>query len=97
MSETASVIITVSAVLGALIFIFGTIFAVYRWYLKQLNQDEEIQALKGEMKSIKEEQCVIVCGLLACLKGLREQGCNGPVTRGIDTLEKHINKRAHDV
>lgn len=34
--------------------------------------------------------------ILACLKGLKEQGCNGPVTEAIDKIQKHINKQAHD-
>jgi hypothetical protein len=31
----------------------------------------------------------------ACLSGLKEQGCNGPVTQALDALEKHLNKQAH--
>ena len=46
---------------------------------------------------IHEEQTLIVFGLLACLKGLAEQGCDGPVTEAIDKIEKHINKKAHPV
>ncbi|MBE6692662.1 MAG: branched-chain amino acid ABC transporter permease, partial [Ruminococcaceae bacterium] len=34
--------------------------------------------------------------LLACLKGLAAQGCNGPVSEAIDKIEKHINKKAHE-
>ena len=34
-------------------------------------------------------------GVLACLKGLQEQGCDGPVTIAIKKLENHINKQAH--
>jgi len=82
-------IITASSLLAAVIAIFAVIFAVYRWYLKQNKQDEEI-------KSIKAEQCLLTYGILACLKGLKEQGCNGPVTETIDRIEKHINKQAHD-
>ena len=33
--------------------------------------------------------------VVACLKGLKEQGCNGPVSEAIDKIEKHINKKAH--
>ena len=29
------------------------------------------------------------------IKGLKEQGCNGPVTDAINQIEKHINKLAH--
>lgn len=49
-----------------------------------------------DMNSIKEEQTVIVYGLLSALRGLEEQGCNGPVKAGINELEKHLNKKAHE-
>lgn len=45
---------------------------------------------------INEEQTLVVYGLLACLKGLAEQGCDGPVAEAIDKIEKHINKKAHE-
>ena len=82
------IITTVAGVITALGVIFGVLFAVYRWYLKQEKQDKDI-------KSIKEEQSVLVHGVLACLQGLREQGCNGPVTAAIEQIENHINKQAH--
>lgn len=34
-------------------------------------------------------------GVLACLKGLKEQGCDGPVIDAIERIEEHINKQAH--
>lgn len=68
---------------------FSAIFAVYKWYLKQNQQDKEIERMKSE-------QCLLTYGILACLKGLKEQGCNGPVTEAIDKIQKHINKQAHD-
>ena len=96
---TAQGIITASAVVAALIALVGLIFKVYDWYKKQNAQDAEMAAIRNthreDMKAVKEEQTVIVYGLLACLKGLSEQGCNGPVTEAINTLEKHLNKEAH--
>ena len=41
-------------------------------------------------------QTLICYGLLACLKGLKEQGCNGPVTEAMDRMEQHLNQAAHD-
>lgn len=79
---------TLAATITALGVIFGAIFAAYKWFLKQEKQDKDI-------KAIKEEQTVLVHGVLACLKGLSEQGCNGPVTEAINQIEKHINKQAH--
>ena len=82
------IITTVAGVITALGVIFGLLFAVYKWYLKQEKQDKDI-------KSIKEEQFLLTQGVLACLKGLQEQGCDGPVTTAIKQLETHINKQAH--
>lgn len=82
-------IIMAGSLLTAVVVIFSAIFAVYKWYLKQNQQDVEIERVKSE-------QCLLTYGILACLKGLNEQGCNGPVTEAIDKIEKHINKQAHD-
>ena len=82
-------IIMAGSLLTAVVVIFSAIFAVYKWYLKQNQQDVEIERVKSE-------QCLLTYGILACLKGLKEQGCNGPVTEAIDKIEKHINKQAHD-
>ena len=82
-------IITAASLLAAIGAIFSVVFAVYRWYLRQNRQDTEIEKLKSE-------QCLLTYSILACLKGLKEQGCNGPVTEAIDKIEKHINKQAHD-
>ncbi|MDY3249798.1 MAG: hypothetical protein SOX32_05550 [Candidatus Choladocola sp.] len=35
--------ITAASVISALVVIFSAIFAVYRWYLKQNQQDKEIK------------------------------------------------------
>ena len=82
-------IIQVGKVLGALALIGGILISIYKWYSRQNEQDIEI-------KKMKEEQCILTYGTLACLKGLKELGCNGPVTEAIDKMEKHLNKAAHD-
>ena len=81
-------ITALAATITALGVVFGAVFGIYRWFLKQEKQDKDI-------KSIKEEQSVLVHGVLACLQGLREQGCNGPVTAAIEQIENHINNQAH--
>lgn len=82
-------IIEAGKVIGAIVLIGGLLISIYKWYDRQNKQDVEL-------KKMKEEQCLITYGLLACLKGLKEQGCNGPVTEAIDKLEKYLNKAAHD-
>ena len=86
--EITQIILTTASVITALGVIFGLIFAIYKWYLKNEKQDTS-------SKEIKEEQTLLTYGVLACLKGLKEQGCNGPVTEAINQIEKYINKQAH--
>lgn len=66
---------------------------------KETNAEEMIAALEKkheeDIRAIQEEQTLIVYGILAALKGLSEQGCNGPVTAAIGMIEKHLNKKAH--
>ena len=88
MLVTWQTIVTVASVLAAIIAIFKYYNKGYDWVKKQNEQDQQIQ-------DIKDEQRVLTYGVLACLKGLSEQGCDGPVTDAINTLEKHLNKQAH--
>ena len=87
MSQTVEVIIIVASVITALGTIIGCFTTIHKWILRQNKQDEDI-------KSIKEEQKVLTTGVLACLKGLKEQGCDGPVTEAIHSIENHLNKEA---
>lgn len=88
MSQTVEVIIIIASVITALGTIIGCFTTIHKWILRQNKQDEDI-------KSIKEEQKVLTTGVLACLKGLKEQGCDGPVTKAISDIEAHINQNAH--
>lgn len=79
--SAAGVITALSTVLGAGI-------ALYRFYLRQKKQDDELAAIRTELQ--------VLCFVMrACLSGLKEQGCNGPVTQALDALEKHLNRQAH--
>lgn len=96
---TWQTIITAGAVVGALIALVTYFSKVVRWVDKQGKQDKDIQEIRqhheDDMAIIKEEQALLVYGVLACLKGLSEQGCNGPVTEAIQKYEKYLNKKAH--
>ncbi len=84
----ADTIITISAVLGATITILGVLFAAYKWYLKQENQDKDIA-------KIKEENTLICFALSACLDGLQQLGANHTVPVAKDKLDKYLNQQAH--
>lgn len=86
---TAQTIITAAAVIGALVTIFGVVFAAYRWYLRQ-NKDTE------EIKRLKKENTLICFALSACLDGLIQLGANHTVPVAKDKLDKYLNQSAHD-
>ena len=88
MSHVVEIIITTASVITALGVIFGILFGFFKWLMKRDKNDVEI-------REIKEEQSILTKGVLACLKGLKEQGCDGPVMIAITEIEDHINKQAH--
>lgn len=85
---TYSQFLIVVEIISAILLLGGVFLKMHKWYLKQEKQDKDIS-------QIKEEQTLIVYGTLACLKGLKEQGCNGPVTEAVSKIEKYINQQAH--
>ena len=78
---------------AALVAAIGALIAVYNrgydFVRRQKEQDKIIQ-------DIQSEQAILTYGVLACLKGLKEQGCDGPGTEAIQRIEKHLNERAHE-
>lgn len=96
---TWQTVITAFAVLSAIVGMVALFAKGVRWVDRQKQQDADIKALRAthntDMDSMKQEQTLIIYGLLACLKGLKEQGCNGPVTEAIQKIEKHLNQKAH--
>lgn len=102
--------ITFVSLMTAVLLLIERLAKGVRWFDKQDKQTDDINALKAQhnadvkaikdelaldMRTINEEQTLLTYGILACLKGLSEQGCNGPVTEAINKIEKHLNQRAH--
>lgn len=81
-------IISAGKVIGALGVITGLFVGIYKFVERDKRQQAEIEA-------IKKEQAMICFGIVACLEGLKEQGCNGPVTEALNRMEKHLNNAAH--
>lgn len=95
----ANTIIMAGAILSALAIIFGYLRKFQKWFDHQAEQDEKLQELETthqeDIKAIQEENWYLMRGILACLKGLQEKGCNGPVTEMTDELEEYLNNKAH--
>ena len=82
-------LLTAAAILTAAGALLGAYNKTYNWVQRQQKQDEAIADLKAE-------QGLLTRGVLACLKGLHEQGCNGPVTEAIREIESYVNQKAHE-
>lgn len=61
--------------------------------VKKLEEQAEEQA--NDIKESKEERLLLMRGVLACLNGLREQGCNNTVTTTIKEFNEYLQKQAH--
>ena len=111
MYVNAQTIILAGSVLAAIVAFITLAWKLFKWIDHQKEQDQEIKRREAkfdkeveelrkkhekDQSGIQEEQTLVVYGLLACLKGLAEQGCDGPVSEAIDKIEKHINKKAHE-
>ena len=73
---------------AALIALLGYLFKGYEFVQRQKKQDELLKATQAEL-------ALLTVGVLACSKGLKEQGCNGPVTEAISRIEAHMLAQAH--
>ena len=82
-------VILIGSLLAALGGIGGLVLWCVRFVDRQKRQDRELAA-------IRKEQTLICYGVKACLQGLREQGCNGPVSEALNKLDKHLNQAAHE-
>lgn len=92
-------IVLAGSVLGAVTAFVTLLIKMIRWVDRQKQQDVELKALKEnharDIASLQREQTLAIYGILAALKGLSEQGCNGPVTEAIGKIEKYLNQKAH--
>lgn len=84
----ADTVIKASSLIAAIIAILVIVRKIVTWIQAQEKQTADIQAIMAE-------QCLLTYAVLACLKGLKEQGCDGPVEEAIVKVEKHINEKAH--
>ena len=85
---TPNSFITAGAVVAAVAALVTYFSKMVRWVDQQKKQDADIQAVKSELT-------LLTYGVLACLKGLKDQGQDGAVTEAIDKIEKHLNQEAH--
>lgn len=88
MAIDTTLIITLAGLITALTVIIGTLFKVHNFYLKQEEQGKEIA-------DIKNEQRIVVKGLLATLDGLEQLNCNHTVPETKQMIDDYLNEQAH--
>ena len=90
----------------ALAALFAAIFALVKYFKKGVNWVDDMNDLNNkisklekkhdtDIKGIRDEQTLLVYGVLQCLKCFNEQGNYPNVREAIDKIEKHINSEAH--
>lgn len=104
-------ILTAGSVVTASVLLVQRFASGVRWFDKQAKQTTDIAALKAqhdedveklenkvaeEIRKNNAELHVLTRGILACLKGLQEKGCNGPVTDAAREIEEYLNTKAHE-
>lgn len=88
MYVTWQTIITVAAVMTAILTILGLVLKVHKWYLEQQRQSTDILNLKKENRLHME-------ALSACLDGLMQLGVNHSVPEVKRKLDEYLNNKAH--
>lgn len=68
--------------------------------IKDLRKDvdelkEVTKRQDNDITDSKEERLLLMRGVLACLNGLHEQGCNNTVTTTIQEYENYLQEKAH--
>ena len=109
---TPQTIVTAGAVVTAALLLVQRFAKGVRWFDRQEKQSTDIEELKhqhevdveklesemaAEIRKNNEELQLLTRGILACLKGLQEKGCNGPVTEMAQEIEDYLNTKAHKV
>lgn len=82
--ELLAKILSVLGVLG------GVLVAVFKICSRFNRMEEEQKAMRETVEHSGKTHRVLMEGLYACLDGLKQQGCNGEVTKALSTLHKHL-------
>lgn len=92
LGQISAVILFLGTFIGGIIVLYGYIKKWLKTTIKHELEDvyHRIEILEKDSKKNKEENLILLRGQLACLKGLKEQGCNGPVTKSINEIEEYL-------
>lgn len=98
----------IAGAIGVLTVLVGFFVSIYQFIKKVVLDkitrnskrieilEQEVGKLKSEVEDSKEERLILIKGQLACLKGLKEQGCDGAVTESINDIEDYLMQKSHN-
>lgn len=99
MTEFTQTIISVGAVVGALLTLFGVAKSAIKTIEtnkeRALKQSQRNSRQDNDIARLKEENQLICYGLSAALDGLEQLGANHTVPKAKEKLEKYLNQAAH--
>lgn len=88
-------IITIAALVSAVVLIVSYCAKVLQWVHHQTEQDERMTAIEAEIRESKAERALMVRALRACLEGLSQLGANHTVPTAKAELDRYLNEQAH--
>lgn len=99
--QIIAVIVSLTTILGFVKLISSFIKSNYTNIIDNIKErlsklEEEDKVQNSDIEESKQERLILLQGQLACLKGLKEQGCNGPVTKAILDIENYLIKKSHE-
>lgn len=98
--QIIAVIVGLTTIIGFIKLIKGIYDTNISTPIKNLRKDvDEIKSTTkrqdNDIQDSKEERLLLMRGVLACLNGLHEQGCNNTVTSTIQEYENYLQEKAH--
>jgi len=92
-------LIALAGSISVILVLLGGFMKLYTPIKKQLNRMDRLERWTAkqqqDIESSKEGRLVIISGVLACLEGLKEHGCNGCVNEAIHDIKKYMIVQAH--
>jgi len=91
--QWVSTVIAICAFISPIVYKFYKLLRSISSRLENLENWNSSQQTDIDTGLLEKE--VLLRGVLACLNGLKQQGCNGPVTEGIENIETFLFEQAH--
>ena len=91
LGQISALVLFLGSFIGGLIVLYNYI---KKWLKSTIKSELDdiyirIEVLELDSKRNKEENLILLKGQLACLKGLKEQGCNGRSEEHTSELQSH--------